>query len=63
MKEEHLKYYLINLISQTRLSNITILNIEREITKKLNILQQIINNFAYITSRKNFFFEQICLRI
>lgn len=43
-------------MSQNRLSNIAILNIERERTNEINI-SQIINNFANIKSRKKNFLK------
>jgi hypothetical protein len=48
------KNYLRNTISQERLNNISILNIERERTEELNI-DQIINNFANQKARKKNF--------
>lgn len=49
-----IKNYLRNSMSQSRLSSIALLNIERERTQEINI-SQIINNFANIKSRrKNF---------
>jgi len=48
------KNYLRNTISQERLNNISILNIEKERTEELNI-DQIINNFANQKARKKYF--------
>lgn len=51
-----IKNYLRNSMSQNRLSNIAVLNIERERTNEINI-SQIINNFANIKSRKKNFLK------
>jgi len=50
-KLKTIKNHLRNSMSQTRLSNTAILNIEREMTTKINI-SQIINNFANLKLRK-----------
>lgn len=51
-----IKNYLRNSISQDRLTNIAILNIEREKTSELEI-DKIINDFANFKSRKKNFLK------
>lgn len=50
-----IKNYLRNSMSQNRLSNIAILNIERSRTDELDI-EKIIDNFANAKARKKNFF-------
>jgi hypothetical protein len=51
-----IKNYLRNSISQDRLTNIAILNIEREKTSELEI-DKIINEYAYLKSRRKIFLK------
>lgn len=46
-----IKNYLRNSVSQERLSNIAVLNIEKKKTQELNI-EKIINDFAHNKARK-----------